>query len=120
MTPIIAILHNNRYYYGELKNNTISNETNFNPFDFYFKTVLPSSFYINKSFLIHAKYWTTTTVIGISESLMFGNNKIIPVLQISNPDILVYFNYIPQSLIQPSTTQQNVIKLELCTQAVEL
>lgn len=120
MTSIIAILHNNRYYYGELKNNIISNEVNFNPFHYYFKTVLPESFYINKSFLIHAKYWTTITVIGISESLMFGNNHIIPVVQISNPEILVYFNYIPQSLIQPSTTQQNVLKLELCAQTIEL
>jgi hypothetical protein len=120
MSSIIAILHNNRYYYGELKNNTISNETNFNPFDFYFKTVLPSSFYINKSFIIHAKCWTTTTAIGIGESLMFGNNQIIPVVQISNPDILVYFNYIPQSLIQTTTNHQSALKLELCTQAVEL
>jgi hypothetical protein len=118
MSSIIAILHNNRYYYGELKHNTISNETNFNPFDFYFKPVLPSMFYINKSFLIDAKCWTTTTVIGISESLMFGNNQIIPVVHISNPDILVYFNYIPQSLIQISSN--NGCTLSLNPVAVKL
>jgi hypothetical protein len=118
MSSIIAILHNNRYYYGELKHNTISNETNFNPFDFYFKRVLPSMFDINKSFIIHANNWTTTTVVGISESLMYGNNQIIPVVQISNPDILVYFNYIPQSLIQISS--KNEFTLSLSSVAVKL
>ena len=120
MAHVIAILHDNRYYYGELKNNMISNEVNFNPFHYYFKTVLPVSFYINKSFIVNTTHCTNTTVVAMSESLMFGNNEIIPVIQIDNPEILVYFKYIPSSLIQPSTTQQNVLSLELCTQALEL
>ena len=120
MAYVIAILHDNRYYYGELKNNMISNEVNFNPFHYYFKTVLPLVFYINKSFIVNTTHCTNITVIAMSESLMFGDNEVIPVIQIDNPEILVYFNYIPQSLIQTTTNHQSALKLELCTQAVEL
>ena len=101
---IIAIRRGNTYYYGQLTNNTITNEANFNPVDYYYTCKPPTTewiqYAVNNKFPILGKEWKVTTVTAVSEMLSVTDKYDIPVFHINNPEILVYFKYIPFALIR--------------------
>lgn len=109
---IIAIRNGNTYYYGELKGHTISNESDFNPFDFYFTSKPPMNEWItyatNHMFPILGKEWKETIVTAVSETLAITENYNIPVFHINNPEILVYFKYIPFALIRVNGREKHL------------
>jgi len=110
---IIAIRYGNTYYYAQLLNNTISNEVNFNPFDFYFTSKPPTTewiqYAVNNKFSIIGKDWKVTTVTAVSEMLSITEDYDIPVFHISNTEILVYYKYIPFALIRVNGQEKHAL-----------
>jgi hypothetical protein len=103
MAQVIAVRDNFNYYIGELKDVWITNETDFNPDNYYYESSPPMSSWMayatNKQFYIHSNIWNTTMITAVVETLTINNTYHIPVVCINTPGILEYFRKIPTSLM---------------------
>ena len=103
MSHVVVIRDNFNYYVGELNDVWISNETAFNPDDYYYESSPPMSTWVSrltsKPFNIYGTSWLSTTITSVLETLTVNNNYHIPVVSISTPNVLEYFRKIPTSLM---------------------
>ena len=102
-TQIIVIRDKFAYYVGELNDTWITNETSFNPEDYYYESSPPMNswalYATNRTFNIHGTAWQQTTITAVVETLTVNNNYHIPVVCINTPNVLEYFKKIPISLM---------------------